>query len=128
MVIDHSLEGVILGTFSPADHPEAREIAQKRAADIAAAILERFDVREKVASVAGDLIPAPAEGQTWRNKQSDRLVRIAKVDVGHNRSIRWEALTGRGPRTGRAWANYWTSRFEFVSGAPEAAGGHGDGA
>lgn len=115
MVDDRTLEGVILGTFRPADHPHAREIDTQCASKIAAAIRERFDVREKVASIAGDPIPAPAVGQTWRNKQSDRLVKITEIDTGYNRSICWEALTGRGPKTGRVWASYWTSRYEFVA-------------
>lgn len=102
--------------------PEQQE---KLVEAVAGGVRERFDVRVKAQSSA-DAPPALAVGQTWRNKQSDRLVKIVRIDTGYNSGVRWEALTGRGPKTGRVWQHYWTSRFEFVehgtdAGAPSAA-------
>lgn len=88
----------------------------------AAALLARFDIREKATARLNP--PTPAAGQTWRNKRSDRLVLIAKVPAtGANpalatSNIRWAAITGRGPATGTVWANDWTAKFEFVTEAP----------
>lgn len=88
----------------------------------AAALLARFDIREK--STTRVTPPAPAVGQTWRNRRSDRLVIIAEVPAADanpalaTSNIRWAALTGRGPATGAVWANDWTAKFEFVVAAP----------
>ncbi|MEH0110557.1 hypothetical protein V6N00_12675 [Tersicoccus sp. MR15.9] len=92
---------------------------------LVADLREQFDIREKV--VVPKEAPAPALGQVWRNKTSDRLVRIIVLPgqfilTEDGRSIRtdsvhWEALTGRGPKTGKVYAQNWDSRFEFVSDA-----------
>lgn len=90
----------------------------------AAALLDRFDIREKTAVRLTP--PSPAAGQTWRNKRSDRLVIIAEVPppgsdlTAAASNIRWAALTGRGPATGEVWAKDWTAKFEFVAAAPES--------
>jgi hypothetical protein len=97
---------LIAGVQGLASAPDA-------AAPIAAAIRERFHVYERQNNDAEP--PAPVVGQVWRNKQSNRVVRIARIDRGYNRHVWWEALTGRGPKVGRVWLNYWTSRFEFVA-------------
>ncbi len=88
----------------------------------ATALLARFDIREK--STARITPPTPAAGQTWRNRRSDRLVVISEVPAPDSdpfdseSSIRWAALTGRGPATGTVWGRDWTSKFEFVAAAP----------
>lgn len=88
----------------------------------AAALLDRFDIREK--TTVRVTPPAAAVGQTWRNKRSDRLVLITEVpapdaDPSHaSSSIRWAALTGKGPATGEVWGSYWTAKFEFIAAAP----------
>lgn len=107
-----ALQGVIRTALADADHPLAGKIAT--------AIEGRFDVRERIPAAASQPAPTPEVGQLWRNKQSDRLVKISAVDVGYNRAIRWEAITGRGPKTGRVWLHYWTSRYEFIAVAAES--------
>ncbi|MGW8431399.1 hypothetical protein ACWGJ9_09755 [Curtobacterium citreum] len=91
--------------------------------DAAAALLDRFDIREKTAVRLTP--PTPAAGQTWRNKRSDRLVIIAEVPAPGSdltaaaSNLRWAALTGRGPATGKVWAKDWTAKFEFIAAAPD---------
>lgn len=88
----------------------------------AVALLTRFDIREKATIRISP--PTPAVGQTWRNKRSDRLVLIAEVPApgsdpfDSSSNIRWAALTGKGPTTGRVWGRDWTAKFEFVAAAP----------
>lgn len=90
----------------------------------AAALLARFDIREKATTRISP--PTPVVGQTWRNKRSDRLVLIAEVPApgsdpfDSSSNIRWAALTGKGPTTGRVWGRDWTAKFEFVAAAPES--------
>lgn len=89
---------------------------------LAADLREQFDVQEEVA--APKVAPAPALDHVWRNKASDRLVRLIVLPgqfilTKDDRSIRtdsvhWAALTGRGPSTGVAYGPNFTRRFEFV--------------
>lgn len=60
--------------------------------------------------------PEPAVLQLWRNRESNRLVKIISLGAGRISSqIVWEAVDGsRGPKNGRVFANYWTSRFDYV--------------
>jgi hypothetical protein len=99
--------------------------------DAAAALLERFDIREK--TTVRITPPAPAAGQTWRNKRSDRLVLITEVPAPDadpslaSSSIRWAALTGKGPATGHVWGMNWTGQFDFITAAPTTDPAIGDG-
>jgi hypothetical protein len=83
-------------------------------AAVAAAIRKHFHVFEK--PVVAPEPPTPEAGQVWRNKQSDRLVKITEIrDTNYSgKDVVWEALSGRGPKIGKVWFHYWTSRFEFI--------------
>ncbi|XKH58534.1 hypothetical protein LG293_15895 (plasmid) [Citricoccus nitrophenolicus] len=90
---------------------------QAQAEAVLTALAEHYDVRRKVAQPAET--PEPAVGQTWRNKKSDRLVRITGIRGRYN--LDYEALTGRGPKVGTGWKGYWNDRFEFVAEADTEA-------
>lgn len=63
--------------------------------------------------------PTPELGQTWRGRQSGRLVKVTSAPrdrwSGH---VGWECIDeSRGPKIGRVYAPNWTERYEFVSAA-----------
>lgn len=97
---------------------------QQDAAALAAALRERFDIREKTTERAPQATTVQ-RGQTWRNRKTDRLVKVTAAPgetVPHpetgqpvvTRQVRWEAITGRGPRTGRIYPHNWPANFDFV--------------
>lgn len=116
MAQDH-LTKLIAEHLGANDPPEA--------AALAASIRGAFDVREK--ATAPSTAAPLAVGQTWRNRQSDRLVRITELPgtvranphTGTTYSdgrVHWEAVTGRGARSGAVWALNWDRRFDYVEG------------
>ena len=60
--------------------------------------------------------PEPALNQRWRNRKSNRLVKIVSLGGGQTwNQIIWNAVDGsRGPLEGRVFAHYWNSRFDYV--------------
>lgn len=60
--------------------------------------------------------PKPAVLQLWRNRESNRLVKIISLGTGRLSSqIVWEAVdASRGPKNGRVFEHYWASRFDYV--------------
>lgn len=60
--------------------------------------------------------PEPELLQIWRNRSSNRLVKIVSLGAGRSTSqISWEAAdASRGPRNGRVFAHNWDSRFDYV--------------
>lgn len=78
-------------------------------------LTEKFDIRERATTPSR--AREPQRGQTWRTKNSNRLVRIediTRVNGGHR--IQWHALTGVGKTDGSVYLGYWTARFEYVEG------------
>lgn len=72
-------------------------------------LLENSDIRPK-AKPRGEQ-PEPAVGQIWRNRGSDRLVRIYKINRNYTH---WSALTGRGQSRGYSIRRCWPTRFDYV--------------
>lgn len=66
-------------------------------------------------------------GQTWRNRSTDHLVRIAELpgverindynaQTYRDNRVHWEALIGRGPKTGAVFHYGWGRKFDYVEG------------
>lgn len=93
---------------------------------LAAALRSEFDIRDKTPAAPPEP-PALAVGQTWRNRSTDRLVRIAELPGAQRVNayngatyrddrVHWEALTGRGPRNGAVFHHGWGRKFDYVEG------------
>lgn len=88
--------------------------------ELSKTILDTFIVLDKTPATRPEQ-PAPAVGQLWRNRKSQRIIRITKI-VSYSRpgtgEIHWEvADESRGPSKGAAWSGYWRSRFVHVTDA-----------
>lgn len=95
-------------------------------AKLAASLRAEFDIRDK-APAAHKEAPPLAIGQTWRNRSTDRLVRITDLPgtqrvndyngaTYRDDRVHWEALTGRGPKTGAVFGSGWDRKFDYVEG------------
>lgn len=97
----------LLRTLVRDHHAEGPEVLSNR-------ILDTFRLVQQSAARAEQ--PAPAVGQTWRNRQSGRLVRIAEISGARtfrDERIRWESADDSvGPRTGSVFVNNWVARFD----------------
>lgn len=93
---------------------------------LAASLRAEFDIRDK-APAARKEAPPVAIGQTWRNRNTDRLVHITDLPgvertndyngmTYRDSRVHWEALTGRGPKTGALHPYTLTSKFDYVEG------------
>lgn len=100
--------------------------ADEDAATLAQSLQGEFDIRDKAPSTRPDP-PAIAVGQTWRNRSTDRLVRVSELPGAKRINeftgrpfwddrVHWEALTGRGPKTGAVYLYGWTRKFDYVEG------------
>lgn len=102
--------------------------ADEDAATLAQSLRGAFDIREKVPAARPDTA-AIAVGQTWRNRSTDRLVRVSQLPGAKRINkftgrpfwfwddrVHWEALTGRGPTSGAVYQHGWTRKFDYVEG------------
>lgn len=107
----------------------AQFLAEHRSEDpetLAVVLRAEFDIRDK-APAERPKAPALALGQTWRNRSTDRLVRITGLPgtervndyngaMYRDDRVHWEALTGRGPKTGAVFHHGWDRKFDCVEG------------
>lgn len=89
---------------------QAKAMSPKQLAEL---ITQEFNVVKISTATKRYMQPTPQVNQLWRNRSSNRLVRISTIDNLYN--IIWEAADdSRGPKTGRGYRPYWADRFDYV--------------